>query len=61
MDLSTAVQAYLIAHGSITIGAIITFVVRVEHRLTRLETMVDMSLKNPGVLKNNPNPPPQDP
>lgn len=49
MDLTTAIQTYLIAHGVITVGAIITFVVRVEHRLTRLETLVDMQFKNPGV------------
>ena len=43
--------SYLIIHGIITLGTIITFVVRVEHRLTKLETMVDMFFKNPGKLK----------
>ena len=47
MDTTTAILTYLITHGIITVGAIITFVVRVEHRLTKLETMVDMFIKNP--------------
>ena len=51
MDLTTTLLTYLITHGVITIGAIITFVVRVEHRLTKLETMVDIFIKNPGKLK----------
>lgn len=51
MDLTSALQTYLIIHGIITVGSIITFVIRVEHRLTRLETMVDMSFKNPNVNK----------
>ena len=46
MDPTTAILAYLITHGIITVGAIITFVVRVEHRLTKLETMVDIFIKN---------------
>ena len=45
--MTNEILTYLIAHGVITISAIITFVVRVEHRLTRLETMVDMFIKNP--------------
>ena len=48
MNSSIAIQTYLIVHGIITIGSIITFVLRVEHRLTRLETMVDLFLKNKG-------------
>ena len=42
---------YLVIHGIVTLGAIVTFVVRVEHRLTKLETMVDLFFKNPGKPK----------
>ena len=51
MDFSAGIQAYLIAHGAITVGVIIAFVVRVEHRLTKLETTVDLFFKNPGKPK----------
>jgi len=51
MDTISAVQSYLVIHGIITLGAVITFVVRVEHRLTKLETMVDLFFKKPGNLK----------
>ena len=51
MDLISSIQAYFIIHGIATLGAIVTFVIRVEHRLTKLETMVDMIFKNPGKPK----------
>jgi hypothetical protein len=31
------IEAYLIIHGVITVGAIITFLVKNEHRITKLE------------------------
>lgn len=38
MDLSTAIQTYLIVHGISTVGAVIVFLIRNEHRITKLET-----------------------
>lgn len=37
IDAGTAIQGYLIAHGITTVGAIIIFLVRNEHRITKLE------------------------
>ena len=34
--------AYLIIHGVTTLGAMVTFLVRNEHRITRLETTVTL-------------------
>lgn len=31
------IEAYLIIHGVVTVGAIITFLVKNEHRITKLE------------------------
>ena len=44
MDLISAIQAYLIVHGVSTVGAIIIFLIRNEHRITKLEVTLD-SLK----------------
>ena len=44
MDLISAIQAYLIVHGVSTVGAIIIFLIRNEHRITKLEVSHD-SLK----------------
>ena len=44
--------SYLFIHGIITLGTIVAFVIRVEHRLTKLETMVDLLFKNPGNPQN---------
>lgn len=41
MDGLAAIQAYLIAHGVSTVGAIIVFLVRNEHRITKLETSLN--------------------
>lgn len=38
MDLSTAIQTYLIVHGISTVGAIVVFLIRNEHRITKVET-----------------------
>ena len=38
MDLTAAVQAYLLIHGFSTVGAVVIFLVRNEHRITKLET-----------------------
>ena len=37
MDIISAIQAYLVIHGVSTIGTIIVFLIRNEHRLTKLE------------------------
>jgi len=41
MDLSTAILTYLAAHAVIIIGALFTFALKIERRLTRLETKVE--------------------
>lgn len=41
IDLTTAVQSYLIIHGVSTVGTIIVFLIRNEHRLTKLETSLN--------------------
>lgn len=41
MILTTSIIAYLIIHGISTIGAIIIFLIRNEHRITKLETSLD--------------------
>lgn len=38
MDLTAAIQTYLLVHGLSTIGAVVIFLVRNEHRVTKLET-----------------------
>ena len=38
MDLTAAIQTYLVVHGLSTVGAIVIFLVRNEHRITKLET-----------------------
>jgi hypothetical protein len=38
MDITTAITTYLLVHGLSTIGAIIIFLIRNEHRVTKLET-----------------------
>ena len=38
MDLTAAISTYLLVHGLSTIGAIVIFLVRNEHRITKLET-----------------------
>jgi hypothetical protein len=42
---------YLIIHGTVTLGAVVGFLLRTERRLTRIETIVELCFKNPGVLK----------
>lgn len=41
IDLTTAVQTYLVVHGVSTVGAIVVFLIRNEHRITRLETSLN--------------------
>lgn len=36
---------YLIIHGLTTLGALIIFLLRVEHRITRLETLPEVTEK----------------
>ena len=38
MDLTGAIQAYLLIHGLSTVGAVVIFLIRNEHRVTKLET-----------------------
>ena len=47
IDLTTAILYYLLIHGVSTIGAIIVFLVRNEHRLTKLETTLEYHEKSP--------------
>ena len=41
IDPNTAIQTYLIVHGISTIGAVIVFLIRNEHRITKLETTLN--------------------
>ena len=38
MDLTSAISTYLLVHGLSTVGAVVIFLVRNEHRITKLET-----------------------
>ena len=40
-DLNTAIQTYLIIHGVSTVGAIAIFLIRNEHRITKVETTLN--------------------
>lgn len=47
---------YLVSHAVVTIGAGITFLLRIEHRLTKLETKVEnfeKAQKCPTALTNS--------
>jgi len=39
--MNTETIIYLVSHAIITLGAGITFLLRIEHRLTRLETKME--------------------
>jgi len=39
--MSTIEIIYLVIHGAATVGAIFVFFLRIEHRLTRVETKVE--------------------
>ena len=41
MDLISAIQAYLVIHGVSTVGIVVVFLIRNEHRLTKLEVSHD--------------------
>lgn len=41
MNLTTAIETYLLVHGLSTIGAVVIFLVRNEHRVTKLETTLN--------------------
>jgi len=39
--MTTEIIIYLISHALVTIGAIFIFFLRIEHRLTKVETKVE--------------------
>jgi len=39
--MSTEILIYLVIHGVFTIGAIFAFFMKIEHRLTRVETKIE--------------------
>lgn len=41
-----AENSYLIIHGITTVGAILVFFIRNEHRMTKTETTLDLLLKD---------------
>lgn len=41
MHTPYTIETYLLLHGVSTIGAIILFLIRTEHRITKLETRLD--------------------
>ena len=53
IDLTTAVQSYLIIHGVSTVGAILIFLIRNEHRITQLETNLNNLKKSHDVLTDH--------
>lgn len=44
--MTLEIIVYLISHAVITLGTGITFLLRIEHRLTRLETKMETIEKN---------------
>lgn len=42
MDLTSAIQTYLIVHGFSTIGVVVIFLIRNEHRVTKVETTLNI-------------------
>lgn len=50
MDLTTAIQTYLAVHGISTIGAVVVFLIRNEHRITKIETRLDYLEKSHDTL-----------
>ena len=46
-DLTTLMVSYLVIHGITTIGTIILFLIRNEHRITKLETRLNYHEKSP--------------
>ena len=50
IDLTTAVQTYLAIHGVSTIGTVVIFLIRNEHRITRLETTLNHLKESHDVL-----------
>jgi uncharacterized membrane protein YqgA involved in biofilm formation len=40
--MTTELTTYLIIHGVVTIGAIFGFFLRIEHRLTKVETKMEL-------------------
>jgi hypothetical protein len=39
--MTTEIIIYLVSHAIVTLGTGITFLLRIEHRLTRLETKME--------------------
>lgn len=50
MDLTAAIQTYLAIHGISTIGAVVVFLIRNEHRITKMETRLDYLEKSHDTL-----------
>jgi hypothetical protein len=44
--MSIEIIVYLVSHAVITLGTGITFLLRIEHRLTRLETKMENIERN---------------
>lgn len=42
MDLVRLMEAYLILHGVATVGAMVVFLMRNEHRITKIETTLSL-------------------
>ena len=50
MPITETVNIYLIIHGITTIGAVVAFLLRTEHRMTRTETRLDTIEKQHNVM-----------
>lgn len=53
MDLTAAIQTYLLVHGISTVGAVVIFLIRNEHRITKLETNFNNLQKSHDSLTNH--------
>jgi len=53
MDLTAAIQTYLLVHGISTVGAVVIFLVRNEHRVTKLETSLDNLQKSHDIFTDH--------
>lgn len=53
MDLTNAILTYLIIHGVSTIGAIMLFLIRNEHRITKVETFLNNLKESHDILTDH--------
>jgi len=53
MELPALIPTYLVGHGIATLGAIILFLIRNEHRITKVETAFNLLKESHDTLTNH--------